>query len=69
MTPNMAAFIKKNSTHKIISGGHVTAEGKPINKMSGSAGVEYSFTDGTTLTMWREDAQSAPEFSPVWDIS
>ena len=68
MTPNMSKFVRKNKKHKIISGGHVTAEGKPIKSISESAGVEYSFTDNTSLVLWGEDARSYPEFKPVWDI-
>jgi hypothetical protein len=68
MTPNMRAFIEKNSVHKIVSGGHVTDKGKPIKTMGDSAGVEYSFSDGEKLIMWKEDAKSAPDFSPIWDL-
>lgn len=68
MTPNMSKFIKKNKTHKIVSGGHVTSEGKPIKKVSESAGVNYVFTDDSTMTVWREDALSSPAFNPVWDL-
>ena len=64
----MQRFIDKNAISKIVSGGHVTVDGKPITKMSEQAGTEYTFEDGTSLIMWREDAQSNPDFSPVWSL-
>ena len=66
MTPNMKKFINKNATSKIVAGGHVTSTGTPIRKISEQAGTEYTFEDGTSLIMWKEDAQSCPDFSPVW---
>lgn len=58
----MINFIEKNTTNKIVAGGHVTDSGKPITSPSESIGVEYQFDDGSTLTMLKEDAQNAPEF-------
>tara|TARA_B100000508_G_C11258578_1_gene179940 strand:+ start:320 stop:529 length:210 start_codon:yes stop_codon:yes gene_type:complete len=68
MTPNMTTFIEKNTTSKIVAGGHVTESGEPITSPFESIGVKYQFDDGSTLTMLKEDAQSAPEFTPVWKL-
>lgn len=61
-------FYRKNTTNKIVAGGHVTESGEPITSPSESIGVEYQFDDGSTLTMLKEDVQSAPEFIPAWKL-
>lgn len=62
----MAKFIKKNSYHGIISCDHVNTDGKPIKGKDKSAGVTYTFSDQNTMTVWKNDIQSAPNYTPKW---
>ena len=64
----MRSFIAKNTTCKIVAGGHITENGTPIKGPLESVGVSYCFDDGTTLVMSKEDAQSAPDFTPAWQL-
>lgn len=64
----MREFIAKNTSYKIVAGGHIAATGLPITSPCESVGVKYSFDDGSTLTILKEDAQSAPGFTPLWKL-
>ena len=64
----MKSFNAKNIISKVVEAWHVTASNRPINRMSESVGVKYRFDDGTMLTISKEDAKSAPKFTPVWKL-
>ncbi|HHZ94176.1 MAG TPA: hypothetical protein EYN67_01160 [Flavobacteriales bacterium] len=70
-TENMQKFIDKNSTVKIVEGALLTPEGKCIitaDDMRRSDRVKYRFVDGESLMVLRSDIDSAPKFTPDWDI-
>ncbi|MEJ6534155.1 hypothetical protein [Pseudoalteromonas lipolytica] len=68
MTPNMKNFIAKNIINKVVEAYHVTESDHPIKRMSESVGVKYRFDDGTIQTISKEDAKSAPKFTPIWKL-
>lgn len=70
-TENMQRFMDKNKTNMVVFGEHRTPENTPIsnrNDMERADRTLYRFDDGTEFTVTREDTQSAPGFTPNWDL-
>ena len=71
MTPRMKKFINHNSKVLIVEGQRVTKKGKPVitgDDFKQSDRCRYRFKDGSTRTLRDVDKQTAPHFSPDWDI-
>ena len=68
---NMEKFINKNSDFKVVFAEHLTPEGVGVRSVSDierSDRTLYRFSDKTRIILTREDINSSPYFTPVWDL-
>lgn len=72
MTPQMKVFIGINQTKKVVFGGRITENGKPVltrADIAESNSVLYRLDDGSKFILTFKDIQSAPDYLPEWSYA